>query len=551
MKFDSKIASKILLINSFESVDRHSELIPSQIKFSAAKDVQSEENISRRLIKRTNTIYDYLLNQKIPVNIVLGINFVPTILVIALFFIFILLGTFTSGLGESKQINLLSVPILSLIFWNIGIISLKIFRYLNVFVVLAENQIKSKVNSIYKLINNLINIFSTKYNKKAEHYKGQKRGFIVRSILWILEKKIDKDKKNKLKSIQFSLSEVFTNATNKYINEYLKVFEKQIIRKVKIGLNLYSIGLCLGIILGMYFSSLTNEYRVNWESTFLNAHIVEKILNVVLTPAANAINFDLPTAIDLSNININRGSENAGQWIHLWSLTAIIFIIAPRAIMLSFGILLTKYSKVNLVVDYSNTIVEDIDSKKINNDFAMTNSIDFMYNITKNELVEYLSLNTSFDNKYDSIHDGIDQLYNKLIDDIENFTENDISKCRRSETTTKRKKIFKTRKYYLNDPSLILYYISELVVVIINSIDKKSKYYELIEYKNDLAYFENFESENNINVKKIIKGIRDDSITKNEVIDKYKKIFILFIKRALEVSNINNSQILNVVENWY
>jgi uncharacterized protein DUF2868 len=99
-------------------------------------------------------------------------------------------------------------------------------------------------------------------------------------------------------------------------------------------------GLVLGAVGGMYLRGLVLEYRVGWESTFLDAAGVHRCLSVVLWPALSAGVGQLPSveALDaLRGAPESGASENAASWIHLYAFTALALVLVPRALLAGYS----------------------------------------------------------------------------------------------------------------------------------------------------------------------------------------------------------------------
>ncbi|MCB9904075.1 MAG: DUF2868 domain-containing protein [Planctomycetes bacterium] len=95
-------------------------------------------------------------------------------------------------------------------------------------------------------------------------------------------------------------------------------------------------GLVLGAVGGMYLRGLVLEYRVGWESTFLDAAGVHRFLSVVLWPGLAAGVGELPSVDALAALRgapESGASENAAQWIHLYAFTALALVLVPRAFL--------------------------------------------------------------------------------------------------------------------------------------------------------------------------------------------------------------------------
>ncbi|WP_025918033.1 DUF2868 domain-containing protein [Herminiimonas sp. CN] len=93
--------------------------------------------------------------------------------------------------------------------------------------------------------------------------------------------------------------------------------------------------LTAGTLGGMYLRGLGLEYLAGWESTFLNADVLERLLHLVLGPASRLTGIPLATAAELAAIEWSgpHTGENAARWIHLYAATATLFIILPRLLL--------------------------------------------------------------------------------------------------------------------------------------------------------------------------------------------------------------------------
>jgi hypothetical protein len=91
----------------------------------------------------------------------------------------------------------------------------------------------------------------------------------------------------------------------------------------------------LGAIAALYVRGLVLEYRAGWESTFLGAEAVQRILGVALGPAAALTGIELPDAARLEAMRFGAGGagENAAPWIHLYAVTLALVVLVPRALL--------------------------------------------------------------------------------------------------------------------------------------------------------------------------------------------------------------------------
>ena len=80
----------------------------------------------------------------------------------------------------------------------------------------------------------------------------------------------------------------------------------------------------IGALAGLYVRGLVFEYRVGWESTFLDAPAVHAILSLFLSPAAQLIGVPFPSVDEIAALRFTNGAPgnaNAALWIHLYAVT--------------------------------------------------------------------------------------------------------------------------------------------------------------------------------------------------------------------------------------
>lgn len=92
--------------------------------------------------------------------------------------------------------------------------------------------------------------------------------------------------------------------------------------------------LVAGVLASMYLRGLAFEYRAGWDSTFLSADAVHRLLQGVLGPASALSGIPLPSAAELAGLRFSEGpGENAARWIHLHALTAAGVVLLPRLVL--------------------------------------------------------------------------------------------------------------------------------------------------------------------------------------------------------------------------
>jgi hypothetical protein len=93
--------------------------------------------------------------------------------------------------------------------------------------------------------------------------------------------------------------------------------------------------LALGVIAGLYLRGLALKYRAGWESTFLDATAVHRILATVLAPGAALTGLPVPDVQHVASIrrDVLQQGENAARWVHLLAATVLLLVIVPRLLL--------------------------------------------------------------------------------------------------------------------------------------------------------------------------------------------------------------------------
>jgi hypothetical protein len=118
--------------------------------------------------------------------------------------------------------------------------------------------------------------------------------------------------------------------------------------------------IALGVIAGIYLRGLALEYRVTWESTFLDASAVHRILSVALAPGVLVTGVEVPSVEALATMRSGAmpASANAAQWLHLIAATLAIVVIVPRLLLGAFASLVEAQRRKRIAIPLSEPYFE-------------------------------------------------------------------------------------------------------------------------------------------------------------------------------------------------
>jgi hypothetical protein len=100
-------------------------------------------------------------------------------------------------------------------------------------------------------------------------------------------------------------------------------------RTLNLGAALFAVGIIAGLLIRARY---TAEYKAGWSGTWVGAEQeVAALLSIIFAPASWLSGIALPGPERLRELR--GGSENAGDWLILWAITAGIFVIVPRLLL--------------------------------------------------------------------------------------------------------------------------------------------------------------------------------------------------------------------------
>ena len=99
------------------------------------------------------------------------------------------------------------------------------------------------------------------------------------------------------------------------------------------ALHLGAAALGLGLLAGLYLRGLVLDYRVGWQSTFLDAHSVQAALSALLAPAVALSGIAVPDVAGMQALRLPQAAgtvNSAAPWIHLYALQLLLLVLLPR-----------------------------------------------------------------------------------------------------------------------------------------------------------------------------------------------------------------------------
>ena len=303
----------VLLIRSIDEGDKAGEVLSLSERQEATqaaahqvggvqKGLTGSElpaSAERLLVRRAELLLGKLETRAPVVNQVLalegGASWLGAV-VLALAFGF---GVVMSALDGTHRIDILAFPLLSLIAWNFVV-------YLALVVARLRPRSKRPASP---------SILSSSY---ARWIRGRADALLRRSS-----------------HFNAPLAEVL----QRFAQEWSSIARPLLLLRAQRLFHFGAALLAAGLIAGLYVRGLVLRYEAGWDSTFLDADAVRALLGLVYGPASALSGIVLPTAEELPALRWGAAASGApaGPYIHLIALTATLYIIVPRLLLVVFA----------------------------------------------------------------------------------------------------------------------------------------------------------------------------------------------------------------------
>jgi len=305
----------VLLIRAFEEADRDGVIVPMQARAAATRralrvtgladwsgDLKDARNVKNgeTVTRRARLLFDSL-SRKIPalrdVLRVARLGAVSTPLIV---FLSLAVGLATNALGPERQINLLSVPLLGTLAWNLLVY---LWWGLSRLTRLSPGRRFARARA---------------WGRDAAEYLAELllKGAIRRRLgSW---KRSEGGDSERLRITSRAILR-FGALWQRCAGELLAA---RVQRLLHVGAALFALGL-LG---GVYVRGIALAYRASWESTWLAAGQVQSLMNGILGPASALLGRPVP---DVAPLEAPLHGE-AAPWIHLFAVTILLAVVLPR-----------------------------------------------------------------------------------------------------------------------------------------------------------------------------------------------------------------------------
>jgi hypothetical protein len=298
----------VLMVKAIEAVDRAGTVMPPGDRAQATREavralgVPAEEVLagddrllSRALGDRAERLVEPLVQRFPIVEEALGRTRTPAGLLLVLLLLAFASGIALSALDGTRRIDILALPFLGLIAWNLG-----------TYVLLAAGWIRARVRPAAS-------------PRPGKGWAGRLFGRRIEPLL------------RRTRRVHVVLGE----ALAAYAADCARLGGAFVAQHARRWLHLAAAMVALGLIAGLYVRGTVLRYEAGWESTFLGPAQVQSILGVLFGTVAGWSGVQLPaTAAEVEQLSWTAaGGSDAAPWIHLIALSLALYVVVPRLLL--------------------------------------------------------------------------------------------------------------------------------------------------------------------------------------------------------------------------
>lgn len=292
---------RVLLVRAFETEQGGKRFLQAAECAAASREsrVAAGEDLDRFLLTRADRLYSSLRESVPGLDRIYAAAGSSGPRAEFVFLAMLLVGLAIDRAGGGRFLNLLAFPIIGMIAWNLAVYAL-----------LCAHALKPM--------------------RPASHQVRQ-RGLLFGPATWISAPERPWSRWTRVAESAGAAAH-----GQAFLSDWSSASAPLYSARIQRWLHCGAAGLVLGAVVGMYLRGLVLEYRVGWESTFLDAEGVHRFLSIVLSPAIAAGIGELPGVAALKALQgapEAGATENAASWIHLYAFTALVLVLVPRGLL--------------------------------------------------------------------------------------------------------------------------------------------------------------------------------------------------------------------------
>ena len=297
-------ARRILLVQAIEEADRDGRLLAPGERIQASAAAREAAGEAAALLEaRATRLLEVATTRASWVERALRATRFPTAFAWTLPIAAGAVGLLTDALGPERRVNILSVPLLGLIAWNLG-----------AYVVLVSLWIARVVRR----------------PPAGAPGPGEPAGAVESwggtLAAWTGWRVL------RQAGARAPDATLARHALGGYLARWRRLAASLFAARLKGLLHAGAALLAIGVLCGAYGRGMAFEYQATWESTFLDAGALRILLVALLGPASLLLGDPVPAADVLATLRAPAAGD-AAPWVHRYALTTFLVVVTPRALL--------------------------------------------------------------------------------------------------------------------------------------------------------------------------------------------------------------------------
>jgi hypothetical protein len=227
----------------------------------------------------------------------------------------VLVGAATDRIANPNRVDLLSLPLIAIVLWNLVVYAGLLMHY----VLQRPGRIRSGISPI--------------------------GSFMQRAAAW----------QPRAGAAQARIAALFFQKWN----SVTAALQAARVSKV---LHLAAAGWALGIVLSLFARGLVVQYRIGWESTFLDAAQVHAILRGLLLPVVALLPFESFSVADVAALRFSEpgaaasttASAAGARWVYLYASLLALVVMLPRLLLAAWARLREQQLSSHITLELGN-----------------------------------------------------------------------------------------------------------------------------------------------------------------------------------------------------
>lgn len=318
-------AQVVLLARAFEETDERGDLVSfSEREVRAARARGQLDGGADRSPRAEDVVVTYarsivaLLRDRVArLDELLAITRPGRRLTWVLVGLALVIGLATSALGPERRINVLAVPLLGLIAWNVGVV---------VFVLATALTGRRAPAPSLARTPELPSLPSLPELDVPDEPTA--RGPV--RWLWHVSLAGLSRLGKKVVALKQRDGVLVTDCAMRFVSLWGAATRRVTTLRMSATLHTAALAMVAGAVAGMYLRGVAFEYRATWESTFLQQGAVQALLDAFLALPSAVLGLEVPS---VEGLRAPEGHGPAETWIHLYAMAALLYVGVPRGVM--------------------------------------------------------------------------------------------------------------------------------------------------------------------------------------------------------------------------